>query len=101
MEPRYLKSCTWLIELPYTSSGGCGQQLIAIYSVLGALMTSPRSAAALAVLVSWDWAREIKDSSKGMSSEKSKSFKTFAGYLLYLRGHVRTPESPSEDLSSR
>ena len=43
---RYLKSCTWLIVLSYTSIGGCGQQLIVIYSVLGALMTSPRSAAA-------------------------------------------------------
>lgn len=64
-------------------------------------MTSPRSAAALAVLVSWDWAREMEDSSKAMSSAKSKSFKTFAGYLLDSRGHVRTPESPSEDLSSR
>ena len=58
-------------------------------------MTSPRSAAALAVLVSWDWAREMEDSSKAMSSAKSKSFKTFAGYLLDLRGYVRT-----EDLSS-
>ena len=66
-------------------------------------MTSPRSAAALAVLVSWDWTREMEDSSKAMSSAKSKSFKTFAGYLLdlHVRGHVRTPESPSEDHSSR
>ena len=64
-------------------------------------MTSPRSAAAMAVLVSWDWAREMEDSSKAMPSAKSKSLKTFAGYLLDSSGHVRTPESPSEDLSSR
>ena len=45
----------------------------------------------------------MEDSSKAMSSAKSKSFKTFAGYLLDLRGQVSTPESisPSVDLSSR
>ena len=36
MEPRYLKSCTWLIVLLHTSNERCGQQLIVIYSVLGA-----------------------------------------------------------------
>ena len=45
MEPSYLKSCPWLIVLRFTSSGGCGQ-LVTIYSVLEALMTTPRSAAA-------------------------------------------------------
>ena len=45
----------------------------------------------------------MEDSSKAISSAKSKSFKTFAGYLLDLRGQVSTPESisPSVDLSSR
>ena len=36
MEPRNLKSCTWLIILLHTSNGRCGQQLIVIYSFLGA-----------------------------------------------------------------
>ena len=52
MEPKYLKLVTV----------GCGSQLMVINSVLGALITSPRSAAASAVLVSWDWVRDIKDS---------------------------------------
>jgi len=46
IEPKYLKSSTWLIALPYTCSGGCGWQLIVMNSVLGAQMMRPRSAAA-------------------------------------------------------
>ena len=44
MEPRYLKSCIWLIVVPFTSGGGCEQQMFTIYSVLEAfslILTSP------------------------------------------------------------
>ena len=64
-----------------------------ISSVLGVLITKPRSAAASAVLVSWDWARDIEDSRRAMSSAKSRSFSILAGYLLDWRGQVTTPES--------
>ena len=50
MHPRYLKSGTCLIGSPYTSRGGCGLQMIVIYSVLGTLMIRPRLFAADAVL---------------------------------------------------
>ena len=92
MEPRYLKSDTWLIESPKTWRVGWGLQFTVIYSVFGALMTRPRLAAASAVLVSWACAREIEDSSKAMSSAKSRSFNDLAGCRLERRGWVTTPE---------
>ncbi len=59
MKLKYLKSVIWLMGLPQTSSRGCGSQLAVTYSVLGALITSPRSAAAVTVLVSCAWARVL------------------------------------------
>ena len=47
---------------------------VAILWIFGALMTTPRSAATSAVLESWTFACEIEDSSKTMSSAKSRSF---------------------------
>ena len=68
-------------------------QFTVTYSVFGALMTRPNSAAASAVLVSWAYACEIEDSSKAMSSAKSRSFNDFAGCHLERPGWVTTPES--------
>ena len=45
-----------------------------INSVLGALITRPSSAASSAVLVSWDWARDIEDSRRTMSSAGHSAF---------------------------
>ena len=44
-----------------------------INSVLGTLMTRPRSADSSAVLVSWDWARDIEDFRRVMSLAKFRS----------------------------
>ena len=98
MEPRYLKSVTWFMGVPYTYSVGCGWHWMVINSVLGALITRPSSAAASAVLVSWDWARGIEDSRRAMSSAKSRSFSILAGYLLDRRGQVTTQESGPDAL---
>ena len=43
--------------------------------------------------VSWACAREIEDSSKAMSSAKSRSLNDLAGCRLERRGWVTTPES--------
>jgi len=74
MEPRYLKSCTWLIVVPYTSSGGCEQQMFTIYSVLEAFSLIPTSPNSRGYTVSsnnscnevpldfrpkWGWNRQI------------------------------------------
>ena len=99
--PRYLKSVTWFIGVPYTCSGGCGWQWMVINSVLGALITRPSSAAASAILVTWDWARGIEDSRRPMSSAKSRSLSILAGYLLDRRGQVTTPESGPDALPKR
>ena len=85
MEPRYLKSDTWLIGSPQTWGAGWGLRFTIIYSVFGALMTRPRSAAASAVLVSWACAREIEVSSMAMSSAKSRSFNDLAACRLEWR----------------
>ena len=88
MEPRYLKFDTWLIESTWMA--GWGLQFTVIYSVFGALMTRPRLAA---VLVSWACAQEMEDSSKAMSSAKSRSFNDLAWCRLERRGWVTTPDS--------
>ena len=51
-------------------------------------MTRPRSAAASAILVSWACACEIEDSSKAITSAKSRSFNDLAGCRLERRGWV-------------
>ena len=80
IDPRYLKLDTLFIGCSmcsYTLSGGRGLQLMDIYSVFGTLMTRP-----MAVLVSCLWAFGIDDSSKAMSSAKSRSFKVWLGVSL-------------------
>ena len=84
MEPRYLKSDTWLMELPYTWSGGWRWQFMVMYSVFGVLMRRPRSAAASAVLESCDWALGMDDSSRVISLAKSRSFSWIPSWLARM-----------------
>ena len=66
-----------------------------MYSVLETLIIRPSSFAAFAVLVSWACAWGKEDSNRAVSSAKSKSFNTLAGYRPERRGCVTTPESRS------
>ena len=84
MEPSYLKSCPWLIVLPYISSGGC-RQLITIYSVFDALIKTPRSAAADRFLLAGTAHEKWKTQARRFHLQSPSHLRLWLGtFLIYV-----------------